>query len=427
MPILKLTNASIRDACVPPPLSEVTVSGAPVVQRLYFDSDLKGFGVLVTRSIGERPPTKTFVVQRKLTGRAVRVKIGRFGDLSCDEARKRALVIIANVLKGKNPNREKKALRARGVSLVEAAAEYREKPARRTREKKAELTLDRHDYYGAVLVEWGDKALKDISRQDVLRMHKRLSKERGPVAANNVLKWFRSVYNAAMIIHEDLPQNPCVVLGDYWNKEYRRRDPITWCQIQRWFHAVNVQLRERNPIRADLHLFILFSGLRRTDACSIKSCEINLTERKIHRPAPNGGKSRAYDLPLSSALLEIIHRRMAENQHLIGSGCSWLFPTYDRCGRLTHVKEPKEKGLPTVHRLRDTFAEAAHESHIKELDEKLLMNHKLPEGRDVTNDYKRPSLDYLREQQEIVTQFLLTKINKPNVAGAGVPSLRIVQ
>lgn len=64
------------------------------------------------------------------------------------------------------------------------------------------------------------------------------------------------------------------------------------------------------------------------------------------------------------------------------------FPTRDREGRVVPVREPKEKGLPSPHRLRDTFATACLEAGIGSLETKVLMNHALPSG-DVTMGYQR--------------------------------------
>ena len=64
--------------------------------------------------------------------------------------------------------------------------------------------------------------------------------------------------------------------------------------------------------------------------------------------------------------------------------------------------------LPGPHRLRDTFATACLEAGVGSLETKILMNHVLSEG-DVTEGYIRPSVEYLRECQKKVADFLLEK------------------
>lgn len=405
---LKITNASIQKQCPPPEADAVTASGAPIRQKLYFDTKLPGFGVVVTRNDRAGAPTRTFFIQRDVNGRTRRVKIGRFGDMYAEEARKAAHDYIAQMLKGIDPNAEKRRRRARGVTLKEAADDYRLKPAKRTRGEKSPLTLGNHDRFLKALSDWQARPLAEITRQDVLTRHRKLTGDIGPVGANNVLRWFRAVYNAAMIVHESLTPNPCIVLGDRWNREVRKRAPVPWDRLAEWGLWVDGELRTRNPVRADLFLFIIFTGLRSTDAATVKWHDVNLKDRKLHRPSPKGGADRAFDVPLSDFLVEVLDRRKADNPILYGKACPWVFPAFDRHGKVSHVSELKEGGQPSPHRLRDTFATAAHEAGIASLDIKILMNHALPQG-DVTEDYMRPTLDHLRAQQERISKFLLDK------------------
>jgi hypothetical protein len=72
--------------------------------------------------------------------------------------------------------------------------------------------------------------------------------------------------------------------------------------------------------------------------------------------------------------------------------------------------------LPPPHRLRDTFASAAHEARVHPLDLKVLMNHALPETGDVTEGYIRPSLDHLRDTVKEIASFLCANRSRIDVA-----------
>jgi integrase len=151
--------------------------------------------------------------------------------------------------------------------------------------------------------------------------------------------------------------------------------------------------------RADLFLFLLFTGLRSTDAATVRWDDIRFDKRTLHRPCPKGGEDKAFDVPLSDFLVELLQRRKQENPIAYGKRCSWVFPTLDRHGRVSHVSELKEAGQPSPHRLRDTFATAAHEAGVSLFDTKILMNHALPVG-DITEGYMRPTMEHLAAQQE---------------------------
>ena len=167
----------------------------------------------------------------------------------------------------------------------------------------------------------------------------------------------------------------------------------------------------RNPVRRDLQLLLLFTGLRSLDARSIRREHVDLAAGTLHRPKPKGGEDRAFTIPVSRSVLEVLRRRFREN----GEDAGWVFPTRDLAGRVTHVFDPKQKHmvdgrkvlfLPTPHRLRDTFATAAHEARVHPLDLKVLMNHALPAADDVTLGYIRPSIEHLRVSVERIAAFL---------------------
>src|SRR5260370_41133301 len=66
---------------------------------LYWDTELKGFGVRVF-STG----LKTFVVKfRTRSGRQRWLKIGAFGAMTAEQARDRAMVELAKVINGEDP------------------------------------------------------------------------------------------------------------------------------------------------------------------------------------------------------------------------------------------------------------------------------------------------------------------------------------
>src|SRR5690606_28988517 len=128
----------------------------------------------------------------------------------------------------------------------------------------------------------------------------------------------------------------------------------------------------------------------------------------IFRPCPKGGEERAFTVPVSKFVLNLLRQRIEENAAIFPDGDDgWVFPTRSRQGDVTHAvearalrygKDGKATGqLPSPHRLRDAFATASHEARIHPLDRKILMNHTLPKGGDVTDGYIRPGLGHLRE------------------------------
>jgi hypothetical protein len=103
---VKLTKSAV-DAAAP-----LLIDGV-ARQRLYLDTELKGFGLCV----GAR--TKTFFAQRDVNGKTVRTTIGRYGVYTVAEAREEARALLMRMGKGINPNREKEQRRAASVTFGE--------------------------------------------------------------------------------------------------------------------------------------------------------------------------------------------------------------------------------------------------------------------------------------------------------------------
>jgi hypothetical protein len=68
-------------------------------QAILRDSEVKGFGVRLT------PTTISFVCEPRVNGRTKRVKISGYPELTPEEARKQARIVLGKMASGKNPGR----------------------------------------------------------------------------------------------------------------------------------------------------------------------------------------------------------------------------------------------------------------------------------------------------------------------------------
>lgn len=410
----KFTEASIVKRALPPTNGDVTSNGNPVTSILYWDEDVRGFGLRVGR--GENP-VRSFIVQKDIRGRTRRVTIGKWPTWRVAQARERAREVIVQMDKGIDPADEKRAEAARGVTLREAI-DYHQAAmrARRAQPRSIETIREECERH---LSDWLGRALASVSRNECAQRHERITAQAGPYAANRAMQHFRAVYNTAARRFEELQGTPPTV-GVTFNRVHRRREPVPWSDLPDWYERVQ---SIDNPIRRDLQLFILLTGLRATDAKTVRFEHVDFEAGTLHRPKPKGGEDRAFTVPVSQPVLDLLRRRRDENHMLYHEDGGWAFPSKDIRGRVKHVAQVKEQRydamgkkvgyLPSPHRLRDTFATAGHEARIHPLDLKILMNHALPAG-DVTEGYIRPSVEHLRESAERIAAFLLERARKPS-------------
>ncbi|QDU65299.1 tyrosine-type recombinase/integrase [Engelhardtia mirabilis] len=267
------------------------------------------------------------------------------------------------------------------------------------------------------LGDWLGRRLDGLRRMEVAERHELLTGGSGPYLANRVMQQLRAVWNTAARRCEGLPAvNPVIAVT--FNRVRRRREPVPWEELPAWATRV---AGLGNEVRRDLQWFLLLTGLRSLDARTVRWEDVAWTAEgaTLHRPRPKGGEDRAFTVPVASAVEVLLARRRARNGTFLGEDDDgWVFPTRDHAGRVTHVAEAKEqrvvdgrkvRWLPSPHRLRDTFATAAHECGTHPLDLKALMNHALPGGGDVTAGYIRPSVGHLRGEVERVAGFLVER------------------
>ncbi len=345
----------------------------------FWDTELRGFGLIV------RPKTAAFIFQRDLHGQSVKVTIGRTGAWT--------------------------VAKARGITVKEALDLHAKDMQKRLCAPSSIAVVDKD--VPKYLPDWMGRPLIDLTKLECVQRHAKLSEERGPMIANKIMKLLGAAFRGAARVYEHLPDSP-PTKAIRRNPNRRRRAPIAWTDLPAWWARVH---ELRNPIRRDLQLLMLFTGLRSHDAKTIRWEHVDMVRKTLHRPKPKGGVNRAFTIPLAEVVLGILRRRRRENDVLF-AGSDWVFPTWLRDGRVSHVAEAKElRGivtaqgteskvavLPSPHRLRDTFLTAAHECHLRELDMKTLANHALP-GGDVTQGYIRPDLEHLRGCVEKVATF----------------------
>jgi integrase len=371
-------------------------------QVTYTDTKQPGFGLVVGRR------SKTYFYQRDVAGRTVRVTLGRAGEMKNAAARTAAKAREIEMRGGHNPN-------AKTQTLREALAAYAAALAEKDRSPRTLAGYRRS--LESYLADWLDKDLADISRQMVYDRHRQVGAGSGKYAANGLMRAFRAVYRHAMRRHERLPADPTVAVD--WYREQRRKAAIPEDKLGAWYaEAAEIA----NPIRRDYLLFCLFTGMRREAAATVRREHVHLDPKLLHVPRPKGGAARAFNLPLSDFLVELLRRRMAENEPFFPKS-PWVFPARTRKGE-GHLVEPREvfKNVPfTVHGLRDTYITAAHRAGVSKIDIKLLVNHALPKA-DVTEGYiaEADALGYLRPLQQRVTD-RLRKLISPAATAAARP------
>lgn len=412
VPNLKLTAEIIKALEVP-----AYGESFKTRQVIYRDTEQPGLGVRVT-SGGAR----VYVVNASHGGRDIRVKLARCTDLTLTQARQRARQISGDIAKGVNPNVERRADRARGVTLSEAFKAFiaTRKAARRLAPRTE------YDYrrivYGArnadgsaklngYLSPWQARPLAEISPEQIARRHAELL-ERSGAQANYAMRLLSAVFNFAGAHYRVagaplFTANPVKILSDTkaWMRLERRSSVVQVHQLRAWFKAVRELESPANNhlagvVRDWLQLLIL-TGLRAGESARLKWADVDLQARIF---TVRDTKNRSdHTLPLSDYLLELFSARPREGLY--------VFP-----GALpdSHLVEPKKmlnrvreasRVAFTPHDLRRTFASIAESIDVPAYALKRLLNHKMK--NDVTAGYIVTDVERLRAPMQKITDFVL--------------------
>lgn len=315
-------------------------------KRLYvYDQKIPGLAITVTHN-----GTKSFIVYKKINGKPQRIKLGRFPDLTVEQARKEAQMTLGKIARGINPTIEQKENKARLITLAEIFEAY----LKARKHLKPGTIKDYQRIMQEVFADWQTKPMQQITKEMIAKRHAQFGL-RSKARANNAMRVLRALFNFAAGEYEDyqgqsfFPQNPVARLSHTrtWYRVERRQTIIKPHELAKWFKAVLILSEDRHNSKAatvrDYLLLILFTGLRRQEAASIKWREqidfeaktLTIYDTKNHQP---------HTLPLSDFLLDMLVRRTAT------LSSEYLFPGEGKQGYMAEPRKQMQKviqaGLP---------------------------------------------------------------------------------
>lgn len=390
-------------------------------QQKVRDTELSGFFL----QIGKR--SKTYMVQGEYWSDgfrefAVQKRVARFGEISTREARTKAMEILVKIAKGERPN-DPANRQSGSITLRKAWERYRD--SHMVKKGRADRTIENYrDYVERLLGDWMDWPLEKISRRPdfVIQRHEHVTNNNGPYIANSVMKVLRAIYNHALKSNRELSRfNP--VLAVDWNVEKRRNSGMGESDLANWFSALH---KIQNPIRREFHLLVLLTGSRPSALKSARVEHLDFKRRILHIPKPKGGVEKAFDIPLSKAIIRSLLRVIRFGRMMFPDQSQfWLFPAESVSGHLIDHKEDRDVLSKWGNDLRQSYRTIAQAAEVSELDVHLLMNHSL---RGVNAGYitkDKLLIGHLRRQQERISSTMMEVLNRGELAPSVAQWLRV--
>lgn len=329
---IKISKSSV-DAITPPQDSQPF--------DIFWDTDLPGFGVRVTKA-----GVKSYILQYRIHGRQRRFTIGRHGVVTAEKARKLAISLLGKITEGIDPQGIKQQLQ--GIpTLHRFSDEYLDhvKKTKRTWKKdQALLTL-------RILPKLGQCRLDTITTRQIENIHNEVRQDRAPATANRHLALMKHMFSLA-VKWGYVSDNPARPLKMF--KENNQR--TAWLDAEQIAALLKACKIDANIYAGALFPFLLFTGARLGEALAAHWDNIDLKRKMWLIPEAKSGKGRY--VPLSAPALEVLQRLPR-----------WANAKYVFCGLepdkpLVNVAKPWKRikgaaALPEdfrIHDLRHTFA-----------------------------------------------------------------------
>ena len=299
-------------------------------QVFYRDDQLKGFGIRVTPG-----NVKSFIIEKRVRGQVKRFTVGRYPELTVEMARKEAQKVLGKIATGIDPVAESKESRVKGVTLAKAFDDY----IKARKSLKPGTETDYRRALNQVVPDWWNKPLLSITKEMIGLRHMKHGTERSQARSNLAMRILRAIFNFAAGEYEDakgqslILENPTKRLSHTraWYRIERRQSIIKKHDLKAWYEGL-MQLSHRYDadkaeMMKDYFLLVLFTGLRREEATSVKWSDIDLRAKTM--TITDTKNSERHTIPLSNFLEELLlHRKKATGDSL------YVFPADSATGHL---------------------------------------------------------------------------------------------
>lgn len=274
-------------------------------RHYVFDLTVPGLCLCVTDK-----GTRTLYLYRRCAAGPKRFRIGRYPDVSIEQARAEARKLTGLMVQPDfDPQSAKRAARTE-ATLAEAWEYFLTVHARP--HKKASSVAEDQGLYRRHLEKWAGRKLSKIRTIDVKTLHSRVGKET-PYQANRLLALTHTLFEHARDLGFEGP-NPAKGITRF--EEISRERFLQGDELPAFFKAL---YDEPNTNYRDFFLLCLFTGARRGNVQSMRWADLALDRGTWTIPDTKANKPQI--VVLTAPAVAILRAREAQ-----ANGSEWVFP-----------------------------------------------------------------------------------------------------
>lgn len=359
----------------------------------YWDSKTPALAVRVFPT-----GTKNFYFDRWANDKHQRLKIGRYPDMTIDQARTYVARENAAIAMGNDPSAERARKRAELMfrELFDWYLEAHAKPRKRSWNK------DVQNYRLHLDSRLGTMKVSQVTKSIIRETHVQIRQGAGPYAANRVLSLISVMFNKA--IEEELFEGPNPAAGIRNFPEEKRERRLNQEELGRVLQEL---AREPNETARDYFLMLIYSGVRRSNVLAMRWEDVDLNTRVWRIPETKSGKPQ--NVPLLEAELGILRRRAREAGDSV-----WVFPgrSDNTTGHLSkpdhawkRILDRAEVTECRIHDLRRTFGSLMADSGTSLHIVGKALHHQDPKTTEI---YARLDVSTVRAAKDKVHEMILS-------------------
>lgn len=334
-----------------PKLIKRTVEAAGPRPKEYYlwDEDIPGLGLRVMPS-----GRKQYIIQYRVGRRSRRLSLGPSTILTPEQARTRALTVLADALTGKDPAADRDALR-KALNVRDLAKRFEEQHIS-LRIKASTAKEYRRSLEKFILPKLGAMLVTQVTRADIASFHHDL--RHVPYQANRCLEIISKMFNLAELwgLRPD-GSNPRRLIQKY--PEVKRERFLSLEEIKRLgsvLREIETEGREMPSAILAIRL-LLYTGCRLNEIMTLKWEYVDLEAAILHLPDSKTGAKKVYLGKPAVKLLEeapaIVGNPWVITGALPGARLTDLQPFWQRVRARAGFEGVR------IHDLRHTFASTA--------------------------------------------------------------------
>jgi integrase len=321
VPRIKFTDRSIAALSAP----------GPNARAEYVDTETTGLRLRVSSS-----GVKTFSLLRRVKGGPMeRITLGRFGDIKCEGARRKAAALGALIADGSNPAELRRASKTE-PTFATLFDEYLERHAKLRKRTWKEDVQKYRDYLEQPL---GRKKLSRITRADLAAIHSDITRAGHPIVANRVKDLLSSVFGRA-VAWGYVDANPAAGIED--NKERSRDRWLKPGELPRVFAALE---GEPNRNFRDYFMLALLTGARRHNVRAMRWADVDIKHDLVWT-IPRTKNDDPLQVPLVPEAVEILQGRRAAAE----KSAEYVFPATRNDSKLGYMSGERKAWLRALDR-----------------------------------------------------------------------------